>query len=306
MSASESTASVFQTGSSANQRTLSNLQLLARRVVEGIGIGLHQSHQKGASLTFKQHRAYVPGDELRRLDWRAFARSDRHYIREYEQETNLRATLLVDLSGSMGYQGASSACSKGEYAKLLATSIATLLVQQQDAVGLVTFDSNIHSVVQAQSIPRHLQLLAQTLENSNYGGDTGIAEIIRLAAPRFPPRGLILLISDCLDDVPSLVKSLALLRHNHHEVVVFQIFDPDELTFPFTGWTQFESLEPGDPVQLADATALKRSYLENLATFRAELTMGCRQYGVDLTPIATNETCAEALSRYLSQRNRRK
>ena len=274
--------------------------------MEGIGIGLHQSHQKGASLTFKQHRAYVPGDELRRLDWRAFARSDRHYIREYEQETNLRATLLVDLSGSMGYQGASSACSKGEYAKLLATSIATLLVQQQDAVGLVTFDSNIHSVVQAQSIPRHLQLLAQTLENSNYGGDTGIAEIIRLAAPRFPPRGLILLISDCLDDVPSLVKSLALLRHNHHEVVVFQIFDPDELTFPFTGWTQFESLEPGDPVQLADATALKRTYLENLATFRAELTIGCRQYGVDLTSIATNENCAEALSRYLSQRNRRK
>ena len=306
MSASETTASISHPVLSSSQRILSNLQLLARRVVDGIGVGLHQSHQKGASLTFKQHRAYVPGDELRRLDWRAFARSDRHYIREYEQETNLRATLLVDLSGSMSYRGSASACSKGEYAKLLATSIATLLVQQQDAVGLVTFDSKIHSIVQAQSVPRHLQLFAQTLENSNCGGDTSIAEIIRIAAPRLPPRGLILLISDCLDDVPSLVRSLALLRHNHHEVVVFQILDPDELSFPFTGWTQFESLEPGHPVLLTDANTLKRRYLENLAAFRAELTMGCRQYGIDLTPLTTNEPCAEGLSRYLSQRTRRK
>lgn len=306
MSVSESKASAARTDTTSNLRALSKLQLLARKVVEGIGIGLHQSHQKGASLTFKQHRAYVPGDELRRLDWRAFARSDRHYIREYEQETNLRATLLVDSSGSMSYQGASSTCSKIDYAKLLATSIATLLMQQKDAVGLITFDSKIRSILQAASVPRHLQLLTQTLENSACNGDTSIADIIHQAAPRLPPRGLILLISDCLDNVQSLIKSLVLLRHNHHEVVIFQIFDTDELTFPFTGWTQFKSLEPGHNPRFADATALKRRYLENLSDFRSALTTGCRQHGIDLTSITTNESCAEALTRYLSQRTSRK
>ncbi len=305
MSVSENRTSATKAGQSIAQRTLSSLQLLARKVVEGIGIGLHRSHQRGASITFKQHRAYVPGDELRRLDWRAFARSDRHYIREYEQETNLRATLLVDVSGSMDYRGASSASSKAEYAKILATALATLLVQQQDAVGLITFDSKIRSLVQAQSIPRHLNFVAKTLEDASSGGDTSIAEIIRIASPRLPPRGLVLLISDCLDDVQSLVKSLALLRHNHHEIVVFQIFDPDELNFPFSGWTRFESLEPNDPAHVSDANALRRRYLENLAIFRSELTLGCRQHGVDLAPVVTNEPCADALSRYLSQRIRR-
>ena len=305
MSVSANRESAAQPVPSIAQRSLSNLQWLARKVVEGIGIGLHQSHQRGASLTFKQHRAYVPGDELRRLDWRAFARSDRHYIREYEQETNLRATLLVDVSGSMNYRGASSEHSKADYAKMLATSVATLLIQQQDAVGLVTFDSKIHSFLQAQSVPRHLKSIAKTLEEASPGGDTSIAEMIRIAAPRLPARGLVILISDCLDEVPSLVKSLALLRHSHHEIVVFQIFDPDEINFPFSGWTRFESLEPNDPAHVADANALKRRYLENLARFRMELTSGCRQHGVDLTPIITNESCAEALSRYLSQRIRR-
>jgi uncharacterized protein (DUF58 family) len=290
---------------SVAQRSLSNLQWLARKVVEGIGIGLHQSHQRGASLTFKQHRAYVPGDELRRLDWRAFARSDRHYIREFEQETNLRATLLVDVSGSMGYRGNASEHSKAEYAKILATSVATLLIQQQDAVGLITFDSKIHAFLKAESLPRHLKSIAKTLEAESPEGDTSIAEIIRIAAPRLPARGLVILISDCLDDVPALVKSLALLRHSHHEVVVFQIFDPDEINFPFSGSTRFESLEPNHTDHFADANALKRRYLENLERFRANLTSGCRQHGVDLTQIVTDEPCAEVLNRYLSQRIRR-
>jgi uncharacterized protein (DUF58 family) len=239
------------------------------------------------------------------LDWRAFARSDRHYIREYEQETNLRATLLVDVSGSMSYRGASSEHSKADYAKILATSVATLLIQQQDAVGLITFDSKIQSFLQPQSVPRHLKSLAKTLEEADPGGDTSIAEMIRTAAPRLSARSLVILMSDCLDEVPALVKSLALLRHSHHDIVVFQIFDPDEINFPFSGWTRFESLEPNDTAHLADANALKRRYLANLSRFRMELTSGCRQHGVDLTTIVTNESCADALSRYLSQRIRR-
>ncbi len=284
------------------RRTLSKLQLLARQLVEGLATGLHRSPHKGASVTFKQHRPYVPGDEIRRLDWRVFARTDRFYVREYEQETNLTASLLVDLSGSMAYCGANSSCSKLEYARDLAGLLATTLIQQQDAVGLVTFDQKIRSLVPARSRPSHLPVLQAALAQEIPSGETSIAQVLRELAPRLGRRRLLILISDCLDEPSSLLKALAQLRHQQHEIIVFQVFDRDELTFPFQGWTRFESLEAEGIHLDADPAAIRKTYLENLARFRAELSQGCSRHQVQLCPVITDEPCESALSAHLSRR----
>ena len=189
--------------------SISNLQLLAKQVVEGLATGLHRSPHKGASVSFKQHRPYVPGDELRRLDWRAFARSDRYYIREYEQETNLRATLLVDLSGSMLYRGTSATLSKADFARQVASCLASLLLQQQDAAGLITFDNKIRSILPSRSRPSHLHLLNEALEKEVPGGETNISSVFEKVGPRLERRGLVVLISDCFDNPQTLLKALA-------------------------------------------------------------------------------------------------
>jgi uncharacterized protein (DUF58 family) len=283
-------------------RTISKLQLLARQLVEGFSTGLHRSPQRGASVTFKQHRPYVPGDEVRHIDWRVFARSDRYYIREYEQETSLRATLLVDLSGSMEYAGAAAALSKADYAKVLALGIASLLVRQQDAVGLVTFDSKVRTFVPPSTRPSHLQTLERTLHKQLPGGETSLGRVLKEAAPRLGRRSLLILISDCLEEPADLVKALAQLRMQHHEVLVFHLLDKDEIDFPFQGSTRFESLETSDFKIDTDPAALRSTYIENLARFRSDLNAGCGRHKIELYPVTTDEPCETALTRHLSNR----
>jgi uncharacterized protein (DUF58 family) len=288
--------------SSGLWRTIAKMQLLARRLVEGFSTGLHRSPQRGASVTFKQHRPYVSGDEVRHIDWRVFARSDRYYIREYEQETSLRATLLLDLSGSMEYAGAAASSSKADYAKVLALALASLLVRQQDAVGLVTFDSKVRTFVPPSTRPSHLQTLERTLQKQLPGGETSLSRVLKEAAPRLGRRSLLILISDCLEEPADLIKALAQLRIQHHEVLVFHILDKDELDFPFQGSTRFESLE-NQAFQLdTDPAALRSTYLENLAQFRTELSAGCGRNRIELYPITTDEPCEVALTRHLSNR----
>ena len=282
------------------------LQLLARQFVEGLASGLHRSPHKGSSATFKQHRAYVPGDELRHLDWKAFARSDRFFIKEYEQETNLQATLVVDLSGSMAYAGKAATRSKADYARSLAHSLAALLLGQQDAVGVVLFDTKIRAQVPPRSRPGHLRVLDAALEAGTVGGETSLSGVLRELGPRLPRRSMVVLLTDGLDEPSQCVRALAQLRQQHHEVLVFQILDRDEVDFPFDGWIRFEALEKDTAPLLVDPAELRRTYKENLESFRSTLRDGCRKHRVALYELTTDVAAETALPALLTERlNRR-
>jgi uncharacterized protein (DUF58 family) len=282
------------------------MQLLAKKLLDGLSSGLHKSPRKGASVLFKQHRPYIPGDEVRHLDWRVFARSDRFYIREFEQETNIRVTLLVDLSGSMNYSGTNAPYSKAAYSRNLANSLGAVFIQQQDSVGLLTFDSRIRAFLPPRARPSHLQAISNALARETPGGETSLHKVLKEAAPRFGKRGLLILISDCLDHPAELIQALAQLRQQHHEVLVFQILDRDELSFPFTGWTRFECLEAAGLHLDADAAALRGTYLENLERFQQELTAGCRRNQIELYRVVTDESLEATLSAHLSRRLKRR
>lgn len=296
----------------ADLQQISNLQVLARQVVEGFCSGLHRSPHKGFSVEFKQHRQYVPGDEIRHIDWRVFGRSDRFYIREYEEETNLRATLLLDLSGSMKYgaeegnrAGSRGAPSKFQYATRLAACLAYLMLQQQDSVGLVTFDTKIRRYIPSRSRVSHLRVLIDELQRAAPGGETELGDVFHDLVPKLHRRGLLIVLSDCFGDVPKLLKALAHFRHAHHEILIFQIWHRDELEFGFKGWTQFDCLERAGTRHLLDPVFLREAYLANLEKFRADLVQGCRRHKIDLVPFTTEQAYAEALAVFLSRRNAR-
>ena len=282
---------------------ISHLQVFARQVVEGFTTGLHRSPHKGFSVEFKQHRQYVPGDEIRHIDWRVYARSDRYYIREYEEETNLRATILLDRSGSMDYGGGQPGqTSKFDYATRLAACLSYLMVHQADGVGMVTFDTKIQRYIPVRSRVSHLRVIIDELQNSKPGGETDVGEVFHDLVHKLHRRGLIIIISDCFGDVNSLLKALAHFRHAHHEILIFQLWHPDELAFQFRGWTQFECLERDGVKHLIDPALLRQAYLANLEKFRDELTRGCRRHKVDLVPMTTDEPYSKALAAYLSRR----
>jgi uncharacterized protein (DUF58 family) len=280
----------------------SNLQVVARLVVEGVATGLHQSPHKGLSLDFAQHRAYVAGDEIRRLDWKVFGKTDRFYIREYEEETNLRTTILLDSSGSMAY---GREVTKHHYAVRLAASLAYLMIQQQDSVGMAAFDRKLREFVPPRSGAGHLRVLLDQLNNCKPGGETGLAQSLIDLSPRLQKRGLLILISDCFDNLKQLIAALAHFRSARHEIILFQIWDPDELEFPFSQWTRFESLEGGDSFQTIDPAQIRSLYLKNLAEFRAQLEAGCRKLCVDLVPVVTSRPYADVLVEYLAKRFQR-
>jgi uncharacterized protein (DUF58 family) len=289
----------------ADLQKISNLQVLARQVVEGFCSGLHRSPHKGFSVEFKQHRQYVPGDEIRHIDWRVFGRSDRHYIREYEEETNLRATILLDLSGSMNYGEGNGGPSKWQYATRLAACLAYLMLQQQDTVGLVTFDTAIRKYIPPRSRVSHLRVLIDELQRGVPGGETELGDVFHDLVPKLHRRGLLIVLSDCFGDVPKLLKALAHFRHAHHEILIFQIWDRDELEFPFKGWMQFDCLERTGIKHLLDPALLREAYFANLERFREELLRGCRRHKIDLVGFTTDQPYAEALAAYSSRRNAR-
>ena len=282
---------------------ISNLQVFARQVVEGFTTGLHRSPHKGFSVEFKQHRQYVPGDEIRHIDWRVFARSDRYYIREYEEETNLRATIILDRSGSMDYGGGKDGgVSKFEYATKLAACLSYLMLQQSDGVGLVTFDTQIRRYIPPRSRVSHMRTILSELEAGKPGGETELGKVFHDLVPKLHRRGLLIIISDCFGEVSNFLKALAHFRHARHEILVFQIWHPDELNFQFKGWTQFDCMERAGVKHLLDPAILRQAYLANLEKFRTELTRGCRRHKVDLVPFTTDEPYAKALAAYLSRR----
>jgi len=279
---------------------ISNLQVVARLVVEGFFSGLHRSPHKGFSVEFAQHRPYVQGDEIRRLDWKVFGKTDRFYVREYEEETNLRATLLLDLSGSMAYGGKGIA--KVEYAKRLAAALGYLMLQQQDSVGLVTFDTRIRRYIPQRSGVGHLRVMLDELQGAKAGGETELAEVFQSLVPRIHRRGLLIILSDCFGEVKDLISALAHFRYARHEILLFQILDRDEVDFPFTQWTKFESLEIADRHRLIEPAQFRAAYLENLKKFQDDLTAGCRRHRIDHVRVTTDQPFAEALAQYLTRR----
>ena len=283
----------------------SNLQVLAKGVVEGFCSGLHRSPHKGFSVEFKEHRSYVPGDDIRTIDWKLFGKTDRLYIREYEEETNLRCTILLDSSGSMKYSGSrSNGSTKHDYAVRTAACLAYLMLQQQDSVGLVTFDKKVRRYIPPRARPNHLQIIINELKAQKPEFETELGDVFHEMVVKMHRRGLLIIISDLFGDVDRLMKSLAQFRHANHEIMIFQIWDPDELDFPFRQWTQFASLESAANRHLVDPAQIRRAYLEKLAQYRDQLTKGCHRHRISLVPMTTDQPHADSLAAYLALRRK--
>ncbi|WP_417738211.1 DUF58 domain-containing protein [Rosistilla oblonga] len=273
--------------------------------MEGFCNGLHKSPHKGFSVEFKEHRQYVHGDEIRTIDWKLFGKTDRLYIREYEEETNLRCNILLDKSGSMGYCGSrAGGVSKHDYAVRLAACLGHLMLAQQDAVGLIHFDDAVRRIIPPRSKPTHLTAIVNELSGLKAERETELSSVFHQLVPKIPRRGLLVIISDLFGNIEELMKALAHFRHAKHEIVIFQIWDPDELDFPFKQWTKFQSLEQKSHRRLIDPAHLRKVYLKNLATFREALTAGCHRNRIDLVPVVTDRPYAEALASYLATRRR--
>lgn len=285
--------------------TPGNLQLLAKQVVEGFRSGLHKSPHKGFSVEFKEHRSYVPGDDPRTIDWKLYGKTDRLFVREHEQETNLRATLLVDCSGSMAYGGTrANGLTKHGYAVRCAAALARLLIRQQDGCGLVTFDTRVRRFIPPRVRPKHLTAILEELSKSRTGRETDLGDVLHRMAAKLPRRGLLVIISDLFGDADRLLPALAHLRHGGHEVVVLQTLDPDEVDFPFDRRTRFRDLENADSSHTVDPAQVRRAYLARLDAWRAELKSGCGRQRVALAPLTTDRPYAEALAALLAARRR--
>jgi uncharacterized protein (DUF58 family) len=279
------------------------LELIARLVVEGVMSGLHRSPFKGFSVEFAEHRQYGPGDEIRHIDWRAYGKSDRYYVKEYEEETNLKAYLVVDSSGSMAYAGRTA--SKFEHARRLAASLAYLMISQRDAVGLVTFDSTVRAMIPARSAPGHFSVVCKVLEETTTGGETPLSGILNALAERIRRRGLVVILSDGFDRIDPLTEALRHLRHRHHEVLFFHTLAPEEEEFPFRHPARFRNLERADHSLRIDPASLRATYLERFNAFRATLKERIRAMNADYHEASTATAVETTLLDYLSSRSRR-
>ncbi|NLE36425.1 MAG: DUF58 domain-containing protein [Pirellulaceae bacterium] len=280
-------------------RRIARLELRAHHVVEGFLSGMHRSPYFGQSIEFLQHREYTRGDDLRDVDWKVWARQDRFYVKQYEEDTNLRAALLVDASASMSY--GSGPLGKFDYAATVAASLAYLILRQQDAVGCMTFDARARAMVPQRTKRNHLDAIVRALDGSRPEEKTNLEEILRHAAEAYPKRGLMILVSDLLVDRESLFKGLRLLRSRGHDVIVLHVMDDDELDFPFSGPTRFEGLEFDDRLS-CNPRALRQGYLEALGAFLEEVRRGCASNRVDYVLLRTSRPLDAALAAFLSKR----
>jgi len=283
---------------------LEGLQLRARLIVEGYVSGVHRSPYHGFSIEFAEHREYAPGDDLRYLDWKVFGRTDKFYLKQFEEETNLVCSLLLDTSESMRYQSDAAPMSKLEYARCAAAALAYLILQQQDSVGLVTFDREIRALVRASSNPSHLRQLLEVMQETVPERKTATGPIFHDLAERFKKRGIVVILSDLFDDVDSMMAGLKHFRHRRHEVVLFHVLDPAELEFPFQQTTLFRGLEQL-PNVLVEPRALRKAYLQQFDGFLRRIKRGCRMHRIDYVLMRTDQPLDVALSSYLASRMKR-
>jgi uncharacterized protein (DUF58 family) len=280
---------------------LKGMDIKARLVVEGFVSGLHRGPYKGFSVEFAEHRQYMPGDPIRYIDWKVYGKTDRFYIKEYEEETNLRAYIIMDGSGSMGYK--SKGITKLEYGCYLAASLAYLMLKQQDSVGLLTFDTKIRKYIPPRSVKRHLHVLLKELAHLEAAEETDLGTSLHDLAQRVKRRGLIILISDLLDDEDRVIRGLKLFRHRKHEVIVFHVLDPYEVMFPFEHEVILRDMETGDEVP-AVPWEIRREYRGRVASWIDRYRTLLRQSGIDYVPVQTSSTFDVALFSYLEKRQR--
>ncbi|MEE9465419.1 MAG: DUF58 domain-containing protein [Candidatus Neomarinimicrobiota bacterium] len=280
---------------------LDNLSLRARLVVEGFIIGLHRSPYHGFSVEFAEHRAYGPGDEIRHVDWRLYAKTDRYYVKQFEEETNLKSYLLLDQSRSMTFS--SHSVSKLAYAQTLAAALAYLMLKQQDAIGLALFDSQLRHYLPPRAKPSHLDAILGRMSHIQPGPETAIAPVLHQLAESIVKRGLIILISDLFDDPDQIMMGLKHFRHKHHEVIVFHILDPQELEFAFSTRTRFRDLETGAVIS-TEPWHIQKAYRKRMQDFLGSFRARCRRQNIDHVMITTDRPLDLALSEYLIKRRR--
>ncbi len=283
------------------------LGLRAQRVVEGAMSGLHRSPLHGVSVEFADYRQYAPGDDLKRLDWRAYARSNRYYIKRYEEETNFRATLLVDASASMRY---GRAAARGEggftkfgYAATLAASLATLCLKQRDAVGMGLFDSAQRAWLRPSAAQSQLLKILDQLEAAQPDRTTDLGYVLNHVAAQIDSRGLVIVISDLLCDLEAVYQGLGRIQRSGHDVLIFHVLDKEEIELPFNDSVLFRDIEGTEEI-FAEPWAFRQAYRRAMDDFIADVGKRCRSAGIDYTLLTTSDNLADALARYLHQRQR--
>jgi len=278
---------------------ITRLELRARHVVEGFLSGMHRSPYFGQSIEFLQHRQYAPGDDLRHVDWKVWARQDRLYVKQFEEESNLTCTLLLDVSGSMRY--GSRPLNKYEYAATVAVSLAYLLLRQQDAVGCIAFDSAVRAAVPPRSRETHLDSIVRALDASPPRDTSDLFPVLRQVAESTHGRGMVVLVSDLLVEREPLFRGLRMLRQRGHDVLVFHVLDDDELDFPFQGPTQFEGLEISAELR-CNPRALREGYLQAMSEYLEEIRRGCATNVCDYALLRTSQSLDAALVAFLNHR----
>nr|AYM53662.1 hypothetical protein [Archangium violaceum] len=289
-----------------DSQTLARLQgvkLRARAVMEGVLSGLHKSPHQGQSVEFAEHKEYAPGDELRHLDWKAYGKFDKYYVKRFEHETNLRAVMVVDASASMGYR--SGALSKLEAATTLAGALCYLLVRQQDAAGLAVMTNGRFQDVPPRASAGHLNVLLDALENTAPHGGTNLLSAADHLAEVLPRRSSVVVLSDFLDENQDALKRILALRQRKNDVSVFHLVDPAELTFPFDDPTLFLDMEGESRIEV-NPREIKESYLEEFGAFLTNVKSACAEADVDYELVRTDERLDEVLLRFLGKRGRRR
>ncbi len=293
-------------------RTIARLEFLARQPMEGTIAGRHRSPHKGFSSEFAEHRQYVRGDDLRLLDWRVFARTDRYYVKEFIEETNLRATILLDASTSMAYAGNMAFAvdgkplSKLDYSRRMAAMLTYLLIHQQDATALVSFDHEIRKYLPARSQPLQLRRILEHINELETGDETDISSIFHEIAERIPKRGLIIVISDLFDDPEAIVKALHHFRYRNHELVIFHVMAEEEITFPLSSFSNFHDLEGVIDDLPLDPNSLRVQYVKQVSEFIDHIEKSCGRMEAEYVPVNTSSNINEVLAGYIERRQRSK
>ena len=280
---------------------LNSISMKAKLVVEGYIIGQHRSPYHGFSVEFSEHRSYEPGDEVKHIDWKLYGKTNRLYVKRYEEETNLRAHLILDTSKSMSYT--SSKVSKLDYGSYLLAALSYLMISQQDAAGVVLFDEKIRSFIPPKSTPSHLNTLLNVLDAPKPGNDTKIESVLHQMAERINKRGLVIIISDLLDEPKNVFKGLKHFRHRKQEVILFHILDRNELEFEFENRTKFVDMESGEEIT-TDPWHIKNDYKNLILDVQKYYRRNCRLNKIDYVPLYTDDSLDKGLSEYFNKRQR--
>jgi len=280
---------------------IDNMALRARLVVEGYLIGQHKSPYHGFSVEFAEHRAYGSGDEIRHIDWKLYGKTDRYYVKRYEEETNLRSYILLDTSQSMTY--GSGEITKLEYGSYLSAALTHLMLNQRDAMGLVLFDEKIRKFIPPRAAPSHANIIMGALDKIQSANDTQIRPTLDYMAERIKKRGLVILISDLLDDPAQVLMGLNHFRHNKQEMIVFHLLDRQELEFQFENRTKFRDLETDETIT-TEPWHIRSAYQELIEMHQRKYRLGCRNQRIDYVPLFTDQPLDLALNEYLNKRQK--